>query len=43
MLTLMDEALTIDPLATIAPTDGSYDGKGDGADTSSDRKSLGPR
>ncbi|CAM6079615.1 unnamed protein product [Sphagnum tenellum] len=43
MLTLMDEALTIDPLATIAPADGSYDGKGDGADTSSDRKSLGPR
>ncbi|CAM6009299.1 unnamed protein product [Sphagnum balticum] len=27
MLTLMDEAFTIDPLAIMAPTDGSYDSK----------------
>ncbi|CAK9276174.1 unnamed protein product [Sphagnum jensenii] len=39
MLTLMDDALAIDPLATMAPADV----KGDGADISSDRKSLGPR
>jgi hypothetical protein len=43
MLTLMDEAFTIDPLAIMAPTDGSYDSKSNGADTSSDHKSLGPR
>ncbi len=39
MLTLMDDALAIDPLATMSPADV----KGNGADISSDRKSLGPR
>lgn len=41
MLTLMEDAVSVDPLAIMGPGDGSYDGK-DG-DTSSDRKSLGSR
>ena len=41
MLTLMEDAVSVDPLAIMGPGDGSYDGK-DG-DTSSDRKTLGSR
>jgi len=43
MLTLMEDAVSVDPLTIMTPGHAVFEGKRDGADTSSDRKSLGSR
>lgn len=43
MLTLMEDAVSVDPMAIMTPGHAAFEGKRDGADTSADRKSLGSR
>ena len=43
MLTLMEDAVSVNPLAVLPPGDEPYVVKRDSADTSGDRKSLGSR
>ena len=43
MLTLMEDAVSVNPSTVLPPGDDSYVVKRDSADTSGDRKSLGSR